>query len=347
MQNRNLWVDYAKAIGILLVVYGHVVRGLLNGGIITENVQFHWLVDSIIYTFHMPLFFFLSGLFFWHSLNNRGGVGLFCNKIDTIFYPFVLWSLLQGTIEAMLSRYTNGGVSMGEVLTLLWSPRAQFWFLYALFAAFCLAIVLYRRFSTRAFLPLLVLSTLFYLLQQWTPRVGVLIFLAQNFVFFALGIWFNQIRGSIESRASAVALVSGLAFVVAQYVFHGVLGLTYIDRGAASLVVAFIGILFTVSLCMVLARRPMGWMLTLGALSMPIFLMHILAGSGARVILNKFLGINDDAVHIVVGCLAGVLLPVIAAKILEALNITWLYEMPKRFSVYRWQQRRVAVQPAR
>lgn len=63
MTNRNLWVDYAKAIGILLVVYGHVVRGLLNGGIITENVAFHELVDSIIYTFHMPLFFFCPGCF--------------------------------------------------------------------------------------------------------------------------------------------------------------------------------------------------------------------------------------------------------------------------------------------
>ena len=346
MTNRNLWVDYAKAIGILLVVYGHVVRGLLNGGIITANVDTHWLVDSIIYTFHMPLFFFLSGLFFWHSLNNRGGTGLFCNKIDTIFYPFVLWSLLQGSIEVVLARYTNGGVGMGEVLMLLWSPRAQFWFLYALFAAFCLAILLYRRFSTRAFLPLLVLSAAFYLLQQWTPKVAALVFLAQNFVFFAFGIWFNGIRQRIESNATAVLLVSAVAFVVAQYLFHGVLGLTYADRGAASLVVAFIGILFTVSLCMLLARKPVGWMLTLGALSMPIFLMHILAGSGVRVILSKFLGINDDTVHIVIGCLAGVLLPIIAAKILEALKIDWLYQAPKRFSVARWQQRRVAAQPA-
>lgn len=133
---------------------------------------------------------------------------------------------------------------------------------------------------------------------------------------------------------------------MAQYLFHGPLGLTYADRGAASLVVAFIGILFSVSLCMLLARRPLGWVLTLGALSMPIFLMHILAGSGMRVILSKFLGINDDTLHIVAGCLAGVVLPIIAAKILQALGINWLYEAPKRFSAYRWQQRRVAVQPA-
>lgn len=95
MNNRNLWVDYGKAIGIVLVVYGHVVRGLLAAGIIEDHIFLHKLVDSVIYSFHMPLFFFLSGLFFWHSMSNRGANGVFLSKIDTVFYPFVLWSILQ------------------------------------------------------------------------------------------------------------------------------------------------------------------------------------------------------------------------------------------------------------
>src|ERR1051325_2370139 len=131
MNTRNLWVDYAKAIGIVLVVYGHVVRGLLNAGIL-QDAEFHGLVDSVIYSFHMPLFFFLSGLFFYSSFVKRGTGGLLVNKIDTIVYPFLVWSLLQGSVEALMSRYTNGGVSFSEVLT-VWEPRQQFWFLYALF----------------------------------------------------------------------------------------------------------------------------------------------------------------------------------------------------------------------
>ena len=63
MQERNVWVDYAKAIGIILVVYGHVARGVFNAGLPMDEGEFV-LVDSIIYSFHMPLFFFLSGLFF-------------------------------------------------------------------------------------------------------------------------------------------------------------------------------------------------------------------------------------------------------------------------------------------
>ena len=46
---RIIWVDYAKAIGILLVVWGHMLQSC-TGEI---SVGIH----SIIYGFHMPLFF--------------------------------------------------------------------------------------------------------------------------------------------------------------------------------------------------------------------------------------------------------------------------------------------------
>lgn len=47
---RILWVDYAKFIGIFLVVLGHAS--------VDESLR------SFIYVFHIPLFFFISGLFF-------------------------------------------------------------------------------------------------------------------------------------------------------------------------------------------------------------------------------------------------------------------------------------------
>jgi len=59
--NRSGWVDYAKAIGIILVVYGHVARGLYNAGIAFPEPLYS-LTDSVVYSFHMPLFFFLSGI---------------------------------------------------------------------------------------------------------------------------------------------------------------------------------------------------------------------------------------------------------------------------------------------
>jgi fucose 4-O-acetylase-like acetyltransferase len=63
MSERSAWVDYAKAIGVFLLVYGHVARGVFHAGIQIDE-KLYRLTDSIIYSFHMPLFFFLSGLFF-------------------------------------------------------------------------------------------------------------------------------------------------------------------------------------------------------------------------------------------------------------------------------------------
>ena len=59
-KGRLHWLDYSKIIGMYLVVLGHVIK---------DNTL---LLKGIIYSFHMPLFFFLSG--FLHKLRIGGGV---------------------------------------------------------------------------------------------------------------------------------------------------------------------------------------------------------------------------------------------------------------------------------
>jgi fucose 4-O-acetylase-like acetyltransferase len=57
IKNRDEWIDAAKGFGILLVVYGHVARGLHSAGIFHEHEIFK-AIDNAVYAFHMPLFFF-------------------------------------------------------------------------------------------------------------------------------------------------------------------------------------------------------------------------------------------------------------------------------------------------
>lgn len=176
MQARTEWVDYAKAIGIILVVYGHVARGLFDAGI-DVPVHTYQLLDSIIYSFHMPLFFFLSGLFFKSSLTRRGSAGLIFNKLDTIIYPYLLWSIAQGLTEVYLSNYTNGSTSLTQVFS-LWVPRAHFWFLYALFLVFITSIILYRL-TPSAIKPLIiVVSALVYLYGLPLPANPAIIYIS-------------------------------------------------------------------------------------------------------------------------------------------------------------------------
>lgn len=49
MKNHYYWIDYAKTIGLLLMILGH-------GNMVNDEFCHY------IYSFHMPLFFIISGL---------------------------------------------------------------------------------------------------------------------------------------------------------------------------------------------------------------------------------------------------------------------------------------------
>jgi len=339
MQERNVWVDYAKAIGIILVVYGHVARGVFNAGLPMDEAEFV-LVDSIIYSFHMPLFFFLSGLFFFDSLQKRGRGGLIINKIDTIAYPFIVWSLLQGLFEVALSNYTNGQVTLVEVFSLLWMPRAQFWFLYALFLVFVVCTFLYAKADRRFFLPFVVLFGVLFVFQQDLTINNMTRFILGNTVFFALGVWFNEVKAFFLARYSSLTLVFGAMFIAGQYLFHVTFGMNYTDGGLPVLALATVSIFFMVALSMWLGQYRVDWLLFIGASSMTIYLMHILAGSGVRVILSKFMGIDSITVHLLIGTLIGTAAPLVAQLIINRYRLHFLLAPPKRISASQFRMRK-------
>ena len=65
MKKEIVWLDYARLIGILLVVFGHGLQSIPEWN---ESVIIKGLWDYI-YLFHMPVFFIISGFLY---KQNRG-----------------------------------------------------------------------------------------------------------------------------------------------------------------------------------------------------------------------------------------------------------------------------------
>ena len=61
-QNRNFIFDATKALAIWLVLLGHCIQYLSGADYHTDALY------QFIYSFHMPLFFMVSGFFFASSL---------------------------------------------------------------------------------------------------------------------------------------------------------------------------------------------------------------------------------------------------------------------------------------
>ncbi|MFS2225546.1 acyltransferase family protein [Pantoea sp. B65] len=326
---RESWVDYAKGIGIFLVVFGHVNRGLYSSGIyISEKI--YKIIDSVIYSFHMPLFFFLAGLFFVQSIDRRGKKDFLISKVDTVMYPYVLWSLIQGGIEVLLSHYTNSKTEVGEVLSFLTQPRAQFWFLYALFMIFFVSSVIYQKKIFNKYLPLLLVVSL--LINIYNDKLfGYFHFnyITKYIFFFILGVIFRKLSDRIIMYMNGVTFfIIFFIFVFSQIMFHGVHGKTYIVAGFENVEVATISIAFIVFLSVYISRLNFRVLRYLGELSMVIYLMHIIAGSGMRVFLNKILHINDWFVHVALGTFAGIIVPVIAIFLLKRWHTDFLFVRP-------------------
>lgn len=330
---RYAWVDNAKAIGITLVVMGHVNRGLHSSGIYISERLFT-LLDSIIYTFHMPLFFFLSGLFFVSSIEKNGKKKFLSTKLDTIVYPYIIWSILQGGVEVLLSKYTNSKTDLIEVLSFFIYPRAQFWFLYALSMIFLVAILVYRKENFNKSLPITIVISFFaYLLTNTIGSSFHVNYITNYMCFFLIGCLCSKI--SIEKsipliQSKTVLLATFVTFCTIQYIFHVKLQLNYLNIGLMTFIIAITGIAFISLLSIHLSKMKIRSLEIIGKLSMVIYLVHILAGSGSRVILNNFFHIKNWHAHFILGTIAGITLPIIFYTVTKKININFLFSRPKR-----------------
>ena len=136
-KKRIAYIDVAKGIGILLVVAGH------NDLALVSPYLHRW-----IYSFHMPLFFFLSGYFFKPAI--PFGV-LFKKRFNTLLKPYIFTILLiygvsvsfgKMSFETALRRMVKSAYASGYYLD--W---VQLWFIPHLFLLSFYAFLFYALFK--------------------------------------------------------------------------------------------------------------------------------------------------------------------------------------------------------
>lgn len=298
---ESLW-DKARGIGIILVVYGHVLRGGLAAGTVSAYDPIMWS-DYAIYTFHMPLFFLLAGLNVERSLAKGNFLK---SKIPSIIYPYFLWSLLQITVQLMLNSMVNHQFVLSDLLNIVWRPVSQFWFLYAIFLCHVFA---WSVGGDRLRLGLF--SMVAYPVGiYFSNKLGILSSAFTFFLFYVSGIFFGQqLKGvSIRLAGYREILVTCLGLAIAIFVASRMGGY----NSPISLFAAILGIGLVLGIAQLLPDSAFTRFIgMLGAASMPIYLMHVFATAGVRVLLVK-LHVTSVALHIVAGLVAGLLLPLVA-----------------------------------
>lgn len=304
---RVAWQDIAKGIGIVLVVIGHVERGLVSSGIADES---SWsLFDFALYTFHMPLFMFLAGMNVPGSLAK--GRGRFArSKVLTVAWPYVLWCLLQGGVSVILGSMTNNPLPVSALFEIYYRPISPFWFLYALFVFSMIAAFVPRKFLLPLAFGAFMLGEIF--------GVDSLAHQLLHFGIFYVG---GMLLGSMPSLSAISTRDAVLSLLVASATIAVALVLGFENYNSVMMLPAAMGGI--VVILWLSQRITSAALVMLGEMSMAIYVMHITVGSGARIALQKVLGVPEiPMVYLVVCTALATLIPVAAWMILHRLGLT-------------------------
>jgi fucose 4-O-acetylase-like acetyltransferase len=144
-KERDNSVDVLRGIAIVLVVLGHANRGAVDDGLRSAlDLRF---LDFAIYSFHMPLFFYLGGYFTARSLAQQETSQFLKSRAVRIVWPYLLWSGIYFVAGQVMSLFTtvNKPVTLQDLTDVGWQPLSTLWFLYALLVMQLLATVSYKR----------------------------------------------------------------------------------------------------------------------------------------------------------------------------------------------------------
>lgn len=343
--DRLLWIDYAKGIAIILVLYRHVFEGIKQSGIAVNEYLILEQANIIFFSFRMPLFFIVSGIFVAFSLQKRGLERFIETKGKTILYPYFLWGALQITLQLVFSKFVNGQRTLFDYLYLFYLPREieQFWYLYALFNVTILFAFLKAKRALTHFQNILLGLLLFNLSViafQKNMIIGFVGDIFHYYIFFAIGDAVSQFitdRKKFKIFESwKIFFILLVPFIFSQLYFLFA-NMSYIDKKYQYveyyqpfffILIALTGCAFTMNIAFILQKtRTANWLRILGKHSLYIYVAHVLVLASVRTLMVKFFGITNVPVLLFTGIVSGLLIPVLLFKIANKMKVPWLFSL--------------------
>jgi fucose 4-O-acetylase-like acetyltransferase len=318
---RSNIVDIVKGIAIALVVYGHTAQGMVHR---------KWWVgpgaifsDEFIYSFHMPAFFFVSGLFVMNSLAKRGSRHFAVDKMKTILYPYLLFAIISATIEPFIGRFKSGtrpfhwnsfllSVADGDVS----------WFLFVLFFCLMLALLTARVPAWLRFLAAVLAGLL-------PPRGPFAVNqVLHEFCFLAAGMWVGTHIYRLERMRTAPAALGFVLLVAFQTAMIYVFGAAALWRWIY-IVLGLTGTAGLILLAKLLDKHQTGdgiaW---IGRASLAVFLLSAFAQGATREIMLRVFHTREFWLQLFLPTLFAIVLPALAWHQQDRWRIGWLFRWP-------------------
>lgn len=205
MVKRVDYLDYSKGIAIILVVLGHICSG--------GNIK------TYIYSFHMPLFFIISGYLFNYS--NVKSLKEFINKkAKAYLIPYMTFSIINISGYYLLSGLSLIALKNNLLDTIKFCGIGALWFLPVLFSAE--AIFIFCKINNKKF----IYSVLIFIvvsgiaLSIWIlTRSFIALILIRSMIaliFITIGYFLYNIIQNLDLKWYQIIMITSLTIILAR-----------------------------------------------------------------------------------------------------------------------------------
>ena len=193
MDNRICYFDNIKFFLILLVVFGHILQWY------TKEIKELAQIFNFIYSFHMPLFIFMSGLFY--SKHN------IVSKITSYMYIYILGNAFLILLNALFKK---------DVSVNLLSVPNGYWYVFSLIFLVLLT-YLFENLNKRIVLTMSIITSL---LIGFDNTINGYLSLSRIIVFFPfyyLGHIVDKNRLTELSKNKYIKIISLVVLILTYY----------------------------------------------------------------------------------------------------------------------------------
>ncbi len=256
-RNRLEWIDIAKGIGIICVVYAHV---------------FSDMISNAIFIFHMPLFFFIGG----YLINNTPQENYLKNKAQQLLIPYASY-LLIFSIAKIINLYLHDSLTQQIIIrtaiNMIVGGRALievfgvFWFVTCFFITQQIFKKIIEKktitqISIYAVLLLIIGIALPMISQKFWLPLNINVVPVAIFFFSAGYLYKKNIHGTIENHPATTIATGSILFLISIYLFginnlrmdmkSSIYGIPVISE-----ITALITIISIIALSIKLQRKPL------------------------------------------------------------------------------------------
>lgn len=316
--SRNDSLDVAKGIGILLVVLGHSMSPVIDG-----HSFIQWLY-MVIYAFHMPLFFFVSGYVAKKLVTKPvAKTELLKQRSVRLMVPYCVWAIVYLPMKIVMADHVRfSGESKWYSFFLGNNPDGQLWFLYVLFVVSVFMILFVTNKNITTFTIMFMIVSM---LAPFIPFSISFTAISLNFSLFQVEFFFLgtllAVKNNYEKLTSNIYI---FIFSIVAFVAYCVL--LWINKNEIPIfqtTAAFCATYICLFLCNLIANtKAKTPFVALGKKTMEIYMLHGPLLVIGRIVLPKL--IPNVGIYIITLSAISIVISLILSNIINKIGFARL-----------------------